>query len=662
MLKKLLFLSAAILALAPITVSAENRSYYYDRIDATIIVNSDSTLTVEERQTYNYTGKYTVGWRSIDLNKLGSVSDIEVWNGETGQKLDRARVRPVTDTSLPTPNDYGKYAVFKQSGHQNIEWYYNMENTTHTWILKYKVHGAIEFGKDSDRLYYNIFTNYDAPVKNVQVKVIMPASNAERSSAGWPTDESPGFGAYRTLVNKKIEQSINGREIMFSSTDFAPREALTIDVIFPKNIITKTAFWNDWLKSNYGYIASALILLLSAIIALTRWIVTEVLPKGRGTIIPQYSPPQNLPPAMAQIIVKERVTPKSWVSTLIDLAVRGYVKIEEDKKKNIGQNIMFFLIGLIICLITGLVVNSVHQAQKTNISTIIVFIILAVAFWIVFVLVKLKKGGAIGLFNQEYIVTKIKPFAEDKSLREYEKKYLQALFIGSDKFSTREIKKGGDYSRKTQMREDLKEAEKLLLEEMDAKTGAFASKLSKEKYLIAILAIAGVFVWGGVFAFGKLGEFGLSAQNTLLCLVVIFCAIALFLFFKFEARLSQKGREMKEEWLGFKMYLEVAEKYRLQNLTPDLFEKYLPYAMIFGVEKKWAKNFEAMHLPSPEWYHSAMVAGASIGPSSVSSFSPSAFSSSFLSSFSSSFSSSGGGGGGGGSAGGGGGGGGGGAR
>ena len=43
-------------------------------------------------------------------------------------------------------------------------------------------------------------------------------------------------------------------------------------------------------------------------------------------------------------------------------------------------------------------------------------------------------------------------------------------------------------------------------------------------------------------------------------------------------------------------------KDRLQNLTPELFERYLPYAMIFGIEKKWAKAFEAMHLSPPQWY------------------------------------------------------------
>lgn len=649
MSKKIIFLSAILTIIIPLTVRAKNRSYYYDKIDATIIVNSDSTLSVEERQTYNYTGKYTVGWRSISLDKLGSVTDVEVYDGETKKGLERANVRPVTDTSLPSPSDYGKYATFKKNGHQNIEWYYNMENTTHMWILKYKVHGAIEFGKDSDRLYYNIFTDYDVSVKNSQVIVLMP------------TDTGLSVGAYRAQT-KKIEQKINGREIMFSSTDFAPREALTIDLIFPKNIVTKTAFWKDWLKSNYGYLGSAIVIFLSILIALIRWIVTEVLPKGRGTIVPQYAPPQNLPPAMAQIIVNEKVTPKSWVSTLIDLAVRGYVKIEEDKKKSIGANISILLAGLFVCIIAGLVINGIYQSGKMS-STAITYIILAFALWTAFVLVKLKKGGAIGLFNQEYIVTKIKPFAEDKSLREYEKKYLSALFTGSDTFSTREMKKGRGSSRNTQTQKDLREAKKLLLDEIDAKTEAFANKLSKEKYLGFALVALFMVVWGGGFVCAKMGEIGLPVQPILLFLVAVLCAIVLILFFKYEARLSQKGREMKEEWLGFKMYLEVAEKYRMQNLTPDLFEKYLPYAMIFNVEKKWAKNFEAMHLPAPEWYHSAMIAGALTGPSSVSSFSPSGFSSSFLSSFSSSFSSSGGGGGGGGgSAGGGGGGGGGGAR
>lgn len=643
MFKRILVVIFSITILAPLTVNAEERSYYYDRIDATITVNFDSTLSVEERQTYNYTGKYTVGWRSISLDKIGAITDVEVFDGATRQKLTKLSKRPVTDTTLPTTDDYGKYTTFKSDGYQNIEWYYDMADTQHTWILKYKVHGTIEFGKDMDRLYYNIFTNYGVPVKDSSINIIMP------------TNQGLSAYAYRTQI-QKIDQSINENQITFSSSNFQPKEAFTIDIAFPKNIITKSAFWKDWLKSNYGYIGSVAITLLAILIALIRWIVTEVSPKGRGTIVPQYSPPQNLPPAMAQIIVKERITPKSWVSTLIDLAVRGYVKIEEEKMRKFNTDIIIIIFGLIFSTVAIIAItNQIKTDAVIVIKLLKIFLLLFIFVTYITRLCAIKKRG---LFNSDYIITKTKESAPNDTLRDYEKQYLKTLFSDADMFSTKTMRQTMRTDKSTKIQSNLREAEKLLRNEIDANTDAFERKMGKEKYVGAILAIVFLTVIGSGFIFGKMNEAGLSIQPILLLLTTALCIATLITFFKFEARLSQKGREMKEEWLGFKMYLEVAEKYRMQNLTPDLFEKYLPYAMIFGVEKKWAKNFEAMHLPVPDWYNPAIVAGTANSPS----FSPSNFSSSFISSFSSSFSSSGGGGAGGGSAGGGGGGGGGGAR
>jgi uncharacterized membrane protein len=36
--------------------------------------------------------------------------------------------------------------------------------------------------------------------------------------------------------------------------------------------------------------------------------------------------------------------------------------------------------------------------------------------------------------------------------------------------------------------------------------------------------------------------------------------------------------------------------------SPDLFERYLPYAMAFGVAEKWAHAFEGMLTEPPTWY------------------------------------------------------------
>lgn len=68
-----------------------------------------------------------------------------------------------------------------------------------------------------------------------------------------------------------------------------------------------------------------------------------------------------------------------------------------------------------------------------------------------------------------------------------------------------------------------------------------------------------------------------------------------------------KGVETKEYLLGLKEYLRIAEKDRLAfhnapDKNPELFEKLLPYAMVFGVEELWAKEFEGIYTTPPAWY------------------------------------------------------------
>ena len=64
-------------------------------------------------------------------------------------------------------------------------------------------------------------------------------------------------------------------------------------------------------------------------------------------------------------------------------------------------------------------------------------------------------------------------------------------------------------------------------------------------------------------------------------------------------RPTQRGRKVLDEMLGFKDYLEVAEKdeMNLRNppeKTPQLFEAYLPFALALGVEQEWSEKFASM--------------------------------------------------------------------
>jgi uncharacterized membrane protein len=129
---------------------------------------------------------------------------------------------------------------------------------------------------------------------------------------------------------------------------------------------------------------------------------------------------------------------------------------------------------------------------------------------------------------------------------------------------------------------------------------------------------------------------------------------------------TSQGRKVMDRIEGFQMYLKTAEEQRLNVLTPpdktpELFEKYLPYAIALDAENQWAEKFEDVLARAaadsgyqPHWYHgrSFSAIGAAGLASSVGDSLSSAVSSSSTSPGSSSGSggggSSGGGGGGGG--------------
>lgn len=72
-------------------------------------------------------------------------------------------------------------------------------------------------------------------------------------------------------------------------------------------------------------------------------------------------------------------------------------------------------------------------------------------------------------------------------------------------------------------------------------------------------------------------------------------------------RLTKKGYAALAHLDGFKLFLSVTEKdrYEFHNApekSPEMFMAFLPYAIAFGVEKKWAEVFEGITIPSPSWY------------------------------------------------------------
>ena len=103
--------------------------------------------------------------------------------------------------------------------------------------------------------------------------------------------------------------------------------------------------------------------------------------------------------------------------------------------------------------------------------------------------------------------------------------------------------------------------------------------------------------------------------------LVIATVILMFLIMVFFAiimkRPTLRGRKLLDEMLGFKDFLEIAEKEELNlrnppEKTPELFESYLPFALALGVDQQWSERFASLLASirqpngdaySPSWYN-----------------------------------------------------------
>jgi uncharacterized membrane protein YgcG len=113
--------------------------------------------------------------------------------------------------------------------------------------------------------------------------------------------------------------------------------------------------------------------------------------------------------------------------------------------------------------------------------------------------------------------------------------------------------------------------------------------------LVVGFAIAGM---GAVF----MNWLGMQPLSAILAGILSGVIVAAFGYYM-PSRTIRGTREL-EKVLGFQEFLSRVEGDRLNRIvkTPEMFEKFLPYAMALGVEASWAKAFEGIYNKPPEWY------------------------------------------------------------
>jgi len=122
-----------------------------------------------------------------------------------------------------------------------------------------------------------------------------------------------------------------------------------------------------------------------------------------------------------------------------------------------------------------------------------------------------------------------------------------------------------------------------------------------------------------------LGVFG--SQASVWVLIALFALVAMnYAFYQWLKAPTLAGRRLMDRLEGFRLYLSVAEKDELDfkhppEKTPELFERYLPYAMALDVEQQWASRFEGVlaraeadgSYQRPAWYRGNSWSSGQLG-------------------------------------------------
>jgi uncharacterized membrane protein YgcG len=193
------------------------------------------------------------------------------------------------------------------------------------WI-HYRVERGILFFPDHDELYWNATGNEVAvPIERTSAAVYLPAAltpievgalcfTGPQGSVEQACTAHPGVHAIRFESERSL----------------GPHEGLSLVVSLPKGTLREPSRSERWLARARDYVSawSALpVLVLAALFGI--WRTQGRDPSGGAAVAVRYEPPEGLSPAEVGTVLDERADLVDVSATLLDLAVRGYLRIEE---------------------------------------------------------------------------------------------------------------------------------------------------------------------------------------------------------------------------------------------------------------------------------------------------------------------------------------------
>ena len=307
--RRLLFLFL-LLALSA-TSSAQAHNWRVADFKDTISIAADGTALVSERITLVFVGEWHGIHRTIPVEYPGAQGtnytlflNVLSVEDENGNKL--------------------KYDSSKSGAYRDLKIYIpGAVDTTRVVNIDYSVRNGVRFLDSYDEFYWNVTGNdWPVPIDHASAFVALPENAAGGLRAQAFT------GAYGSKQSEATAE-VKGADVLFETTSPLPmRGGVTIDIYIPQGVLKPPSA-----LTKFGWFLSSnpivFLPLLTLAVMFALWHSVGRDPDPGVSVAPQYEPPKGLCPAEAGTLLDDIIHPRDITSTIVDLAVRGYIKLEE---------------------------------------------------------------------------------------------------------------------------------------------------------------------------------------------------------------------------------------------------------------------------------------------------------------------------------------------
>ncbi|MBT8446998.1 MAG: DUF2207 domain-containing protein [Gammaproteobacteria bacterium] len=462
----------------------------------------------------------------------------------------------------------------------------------YTYTIRYRTTRQLGFFDDHDELYWNVTGNEWAfPIDAISATVRVPedvprdlieleAYTGVRGATGQDYDAGMEFGSVARFTGTRR---------------FRQGEGMTIVVSFPKGFVQAPTSRQrlEWLlEDNANLLAGLVGIALLLVYYISMWTRAGRDP-APGVIMPMYVPPEGYSPAAMRFVRRMRYDGECFAAALINLAVHGFIEIEE-----IGSSITLRRIDAI-------------EGRRPPFKGDAV------------VLAKLLPTGRGQIELNKDSGTKI------AAARKAHRNQLQRDFEGQY-FSLNRVYvlSGIALSLPVLIANFM-----LLPDTADAGAAAFLTVwLTVWTFVSFSLLMHAVNVFRGArglvdfaqalgatgfalpFLAGEvMGLWMYTQAAPVSSLLVLLGVVGInAVFYELMKAPTRRGRRLLDRVEGFSRYLQYAEKdelnyrHKVNEPAPEMFEKYLPFALALGVEQAWAERFAGRiarnELQQPTWY------------------------------------------------------------